>query len=43
LGGDVVEKQDGIEELGEIFDAESGQFFEDFAGNEVIARGIFLV
>jgi hypothetical protein len=27
--------------LGEIFDANSGQFFEDFAGNEVIARGFF--
>jgi hypothetical protein len=24
LGGEVVEKQDGIEELGEIFDADSG-------------------
>jgi hypothetical protein len=41
LGGEVVEKQDGIEELGEIFDADSGQFFEDFAGNEVVARGFF--
>jgi hypothetical protein len=30
LGGEVVEKEDGIEELGEIFDADSGQFFEDF-------------
>jgi hypothetical protein len=26
LGGEVVKKQDGIEELGEIFDADSGQF-----------------
>jgi hypothetical protein len=33
LGGEVVEKQDGIEELGEIFDAYSGQFFEDFISN----------
>jgi hypothetical protein len=41
LGGEVVEKQDGIEELGEIFDADSGQFFEDFTGNEVVARGFF--
>jgi hypothetical protein len=41
LGGVVVEKQDGIEELGEIFDADSGQSFEDFAGNEVIARVFF--
>jgi hypothetical protein len=24
LGGEVVEKQNGIEELGEIFDANSG-------------------
>jgi hypothetical protein len=43
LGGEVVEKQDGIKELGEIFDANRGQFFEDFAGNEVVARGFFLV
>jgi hypothetical protein len=43
LGGGVVEKQDGIEELGEIFDANSGQFLEDFAGNEVIARGYFWI
>jgi hypothetical protein len=35
LGEEVVEKQDSIEELGEIFDADSGQFFEDFTGNEV--------
>jgi hypothetical protein len=41
LGGEVVEKQDGIEELGEIFYANSGQFFEDFSGNEVISRGFF--
>jgi hypothetical protein len=41
LGGEVVEKQDGIEELGEIFDADSGQYFEDFTSNEVIARGCF--
>jgi hypothetical protein len=41
LGGEVVEKQDGIEDLGEIFDANSGKFFEDFTGNEVIARGFF--
>jgi hypothetical protein len=40
LGGEVVE-QDGTEELGEIFDAESGQFSEDFTGNEVVARGFF--
>jgi hypothetical protein len=37
----VVEKQDGIEELGEIFDADRGQLFEDFIGNEVVARGFF--
>jgi hypothetical protein len=42
LGGEVVEKQDGINELGEIFDANSRQFLEDFASNEVIARGFFL-
>jgi hypothetical protein len=42
LGREVVEEQDGIEELGEIFDANSGQFLEDFTGNEVIARGFFL-
>jgi hypothetical protein len=41
VGREVVEKQDGIEELGEIFDADSGQFFEDFTGNEVIAREFF--
>jgi hypothetical protein len=41
IGGEVVEKQDGIEELGGIFDADSGQFFEDFTGNEVVARGFF--
>jgi hypothetical protein len=41
LGGEVVEKQDGIEELCEIFDANSRQFLEDFASNEVIARGFF--
>jgi hypothetical protein len=35
LGGEVVEKQDSIEELGEIFDADSAQFFEDFTGTEV--------
>jgi hypothetical protein len=39
LGGEVVEKQDGIEKLSEIFDADRGQFFEDFTGNEVVARG----
>jgi hypothetical protein len=38
LGGEVVEKQDDIDELGEIFHADSGQFFEDFTGNEVVAR-----
>jgi hypothetical protein len=27
--------------MGEIFDADSGQFFEDFTGNEVVARGFF--
>jgi hypothetical protein len=31
LGGEVVEKQDGIEELSEIFDAGRRQFFEDIA------------
>jgi hypothetical protein len=41
LGGEAVKKQDGIEELGEIFDADSGQFFEGFTGNKVIARGFF--
>jgi hypothetical protein len=41
LGGEVVEKQDGIEELGEIFDADSGQLFKDFTSNEVVARGFF--
>jgi hypothetical protein len=40
LGGEVIEKTDGIEELGEIFDANSEQFFEDFTGNEVVARGV---
>jgi hypothetical protein len=43
LGGEVVEKQDGIEELGEIFDANSRQFLEDFTSTEVIARGLFWV
>jgi hypothetical protein len=43
LGGEVVEKQDGIEELGEIFDANSRQFLEDFTSNEVIAKGFFWV
>jgi hypothetical protein len=33
LGEEVVEKQGGIKELGEIFDADSGQFFEDFTSN----------
>jgi hypothetical protein len=33
LGREVVEKQDGIEQLGEIFDAYSKQFFEDFTSN----------
>jgi hypothetical protein len=37
----VVEKQDGIEDSGEIFDADSGQFFGDFTGNEVVAWGFF--
>jgi hypothetical protein len=41
IGREVVEKQDGIKELGEIFDADNGQFFEDFTGNEVVARGFF--
>jgi hypothetical protein len=41
LGREVVEKQDDIEDLGEIYDDNSGQFFEDFTGNEVIARGFF--
>jgi hypothetical protein len=27
--------------LGEIFDADSGHFFEDFTGNEVVARRFF--
>jgi hypothetical protein len=39
--GEVVEKQDGIEELGEKFVADSGQYFEDFTGDEVVARGFF--
>jgi hypothetical protein len=43
LGGEVVEKQDGIEELGEIFDVNSKQFLEDFTGNEFIARGFLWV
>jgi hypothetical protein len=43
FGGEVVEKQDGIEELGEIFDANSRQFLEDLTSNEVIARGFFWV
>jgi hypothetical protein len=43
LGREVVEKQEGIEELGEIFTAYRGQFLEDFIGNEVIARDFFLV
>jgi hypothetical protein len=41
LGGEVVEKQDGIEELGDIYDVCNGQFFEDFTSNEVIARRFF--
>jgi hypothetical protein len=41
LGREVVEKQDGIEELGEIFDADNGNLFEDFTGNVVVARGFF--
>jgi hypothetical protein len=41
LGGEVVEKQDSIEELGEIFDADSGQFFKNFAGNNFVARAFF--
>jgi hypothetical protein len=41
LGWEIVEKQDGIEELGEIFDANSRQFSEDFTGNEVVAREFF--
>jgi hypothetical protein len=43
IGREVVEKQDDIEELGEIFDANSRQFLEDFTGNEVTARGFFWV
>jgi hypothetical protein len=43
LEGEVVEKEDGTEELGVIFDANSMQFLEDFTGNEVIARGFFWV
>jgi hypothetical protein len=43
IGREVVEKQDGIEELDEIFDANSRQFLEDFTSNEVIARGFFWV
>jgi hypothetical protein len=38
-GGEVIEKQDGIEELGEIFNANSRQFLEDFTRNEVRDRG----
>jgi hypothetical protein len=41
LGGEVLEKQDGIEELGEIFDAYSEQFFEDFTSNWIAAREFF--
>jgi hypothetical protein len=33
MAGGVVQKQDGIEKLSEIFDAYSGQFFEDFISN----------
>jgi hypothetical protein len=39
--GEVVKGKNGIEQLGEIFDANSRQFLEDFTGNEVIARGFF--
>jgi hypothetical protein len=39
LGGEVVEKQDGIEELGEIFDADSGQFLNgDIIGYNNVHR-----
>jgi hypothetical protein len=43
LEGEVVEKRGGIGDLGEIFDANSRQFLEDFPSNEVIARGFFWV
>jgi hypothetical protein len=41
LGGEVVEEKDCIEEVGEKFDADRGQFEEDFACDEVVAGGFF--
>jgi hypothetical protein len=38
----VVEEKDCIEEVGEKFDADRGQFEEDFACDEVVAGGFFL-
>jgi hypothetical protein len=39
LGGEVVEEKDCIEEVGEKFDADRGQFVEDFTCDEVVSGG----
>jgi hypothetical protein len=42
LGREVVEEQDGVELLGEVFSTDCGQFFENFTGDEIVAWGFFL-
>jgi hypothetical protein len=38
LVGEVSETEGCIDKLGEVFDASKGQFLEDFARDEIIAR-----
>jgi hypothetical protein len=37
LGREVGETEDSVEEVGEEYDSDRGQFFEDFSSYEVIA------
>jgi hypothetical protein len=37
LGREVGETEDSVEEMGEEYDSDRGQFFEDFTSYEVIA------
>jgi hypothetical protein len=37
LGREVGETEDSVEEVGEEYDSDRGQFFEDFTSYEVIA------
>jgi hypothetical protein len=41
FGREVVEKQDGVESLNEVFSTDYGQFFENFNGDKIVAWSSF--